>query len=125
MTEKRLVLGGIMAAVLLTGSVSAATGTPAVLAQTPVGAAIYLIVGVAVPQLLLGQRGEDAVRTGLGLLAGVAGGVMFVSGLFVEAPLVVGNVGFVDVLAVVVVGVILGTVVREFRRGYAGTDQNR
>ncbi len=117
MNEKRILLTGIAVAVLLAGAVSATTGSTALLAATPTGAAIYLVVGVAVPQLLLGRRTGDQTRIALALLASVAGGVVFVIGEFTRTTL--AGARFVDVLAILVVGVLLGTAVREFRRGYA------
>ena len=61
-------LVGVVAATALAGVVGAATGTPALLGVTPVGAAIYLVVGVGLPQLSLGRRAGDAARLGLGAL---------------------------------------------------------
>lgn len=119
MRGKRIVLGGIAGAILLTGVVSVASGTPAILAQTPTGAAIYLIVGVAAPQLVLGRRSDDAIRIGMGLLAGVVGLTLLLSGLFVEMS-ILGESTFVNVMAIIVAGIVIGTIVREVRRSYVG-----
>jgi len=124
MNERRVVLIGIGSAVLLTGAVTAATGTPALLGLTTAGAAIYLLVGVAGPQLVLGRR-DDAVRTGLGVLAGVAGVAVFLAGRVTGTPPSVGGLNFVDVLAVLVAGALLGSAVREFRRGYGDAHSGR
>ena len=125
MNERRVVLIGIGSAVLLTGAVSAATGTPALLGLTTAGAAIYLLVGVAGPQLVLGRRDDDAVRTGLGVLAAVAGVAVFLAGRVSGTPPTLSGLNFVDVLAVLVAGVLLGSAAREFRRGYSDAHSGR
>ncbi|WP_114575841.1 hypothetical protein [Saliphagus sp. LR7] len=118
MSDRRLVAGSLLAAIVATAAVSLVTESPAVLGATPTGIAVYLVVGLAVPQYLLARREGSPLRLGLAAfgaagaaLALIAGGI----GGNVNATL---SVGLPAVLAIVVLGVLLGAIVREFRTGY-------
>jgi hypothetical protein len=116
MEESRVVAAGVLAAVGLAAAASYATGSAAVLGVTPLGVAIYVGVGVALPQFLLARRTGSAVRLGV---AALAGGVAAFA-LLVDATAFggAGGIDLVTALAVLVVGVTLGAAVREFRAGY-------
>ncbi len=118
MGERRLVGASLLAALVVSGAVSVTTESPAVLGMTPAGIAVYLVIGLAVPQYLLARRERSPLRLGLAAF-GAAGAVLalVVGGIGgdVNATL---SIGLPTVLAVVVLGVLLGAVVREFRVGY-------
>ncbi|MFP8953943.1 hypothetical protein ACLI4Z_13390 [Natrialbaceae archaeon A-arb3/5] len=118
MNESLLVGSSLVAAVLLTGIVSVLTGSGAVLGLTATGIAIYLAVGIGLPQYLLSRRNGSSVRLGLAALAVGGAVITMVAGLTVGSPNEPVGVGLVPILLVVVVGNVLGAGVREFRAGY-------
>jgi hypothetical protein len=122
MDERRLVVAGPVAAVVLAGVAGYATGSPAVLGVTPVGVAIYAIVGVATPQYLLARRTEATLRLGLAALATAGGLVALLAGGLGGGVNARWGVDLVAVLAGVVLGVLLSAALREFRAGYRGPD---
>ena len=71
----RLVVGGcLVLSILSAGVVSTLTGSPATFfGATPIGIAIYLAVGIGLPQYLLSEKHGSPLRLGLAVLA-VAGG---------------------------------------------------
>lgn len=118
MQPRTLPVAGIAASVGLAFALSVAVASPVALVLTPLTVAIYLVVGVAVPQYLIARRTGSPTSLGLAAFAGVGG----------VASLVVGGltVGLLDpwgsqvfgLLAVVVAGSVLGSIYRSFRSGY-------
>lgn len=100
---------------------SAVTASPAVLGITPVGIAIYLLVGVGLPQSLLFRRTGSTFRLGLATLALVGGTTAVIVGVATGSPNAERSGGIVAVLLLAVLGSGLGAAVREFRDGYGSS----
>ena len=120
MNDAVVIGGGLGLAVLLAGAVSLLTGSPAILGVTPVGIAIYLGVGIGLPQYLLSRRDGSSLRLGLAVLAVAAGVILAAVGVALGAPNDAWGIGIVPILFVVVIGVLVGSGVRAFRAGYRG-----
>ena len=118
MTETRVVSGALLGAVLLAGIVGHWAGPETVFGGTPLGVGIYLAVGIGAPQLLLGGRRDEPMRLGLGALAIAGAGAAVIGGHLTGGVTDPGPTGVSTILAVVIVGVLAGAVVREFRAGY-------
>lgn len=118
MERRTTYLLGVVAAVLTAGVAGAVTDTPALVAGTALGAGIYLIVGVAAPQLVVGYREGDPISLGVGAIAAAVGVGVVVVG---QVTSLAGG-WFTGALLVVVVGSLLGVAVREFRAGYADAE---
>ncbi|MDS0474905.1 hypothetical protein [Natrinema sp. 1APR25-10V2] len=119
-----LFVGGCLTlSVLFAGIVSAITASPAVLGVTPVGIAIYLTVGVGLPQYLLSRRSSSRLQLGLAGLAVAGGAVVLIGGVATGSPNAEWSGGIVAILLVLVLvlGNALGAGVREFRAGYQST----
>jgi hypothetical protein len=111
-----------LAAVALATVVGAATGTPAILALTPSGAAVYLLVGLALPALVDWRDGGDDAALGLAALAATAAVVVLALGAVGAAP---DGPWLVGILLVLVVGALGGAAVRSFRAGRAAGRRHR
>ena len=70
MNERQTVVASLLAAVILAGATTVATGRPTLFSQTPLGVAIYSFVGIAIPQHVLATRTDSDVRRGLSGIAG-------------------------------------------------------
>ncbi|WP_455449578.1 hypothetical protein [Natrinema thermotolerans] len=120
-----LLVGGCFALALLCAAVaSAITESPALLGITPIGIAIYLIVGVGLPQSLLARRTGSALQLGLAALAVAGGAGAVIAGIATGSPNAELSGGVVAILLFVVLGNAIGAVVRQFRDGYrSSTDE--
>ncbi|WP_254764569.1 hypothetical protein [Natrinema marinum] len=118
MRDARLVGAGFALALLLAGVVSAITASPAVLGTTPVGIAVYLAIGVGLPQYLLSRHSGSRLQLGLAALAVVGATVAMIAGVVTGSPNAEWSGGLVAILFVVVVGNVVGAGVHEFRAGY-------
>jgi len=110
------------AAVGVAAAVGAVTDTPAVLGLTPAGAAVYLLVGVALPAVLGRRAGGDPAALGLAALAALAAVAVLALAAVGAAP---DGPWLVAVLLVVVVGALVGAAVRSFRAGLAAGRRGR
>lgn len=119
MKERDTVFGGVTSAVAVALVVGSVTDTPTLLAQTPAGISIYLVLALGVPQLVLGKETSDPIRLGLGTLSMLAGGLVV---LMWPAFATVGP-GFLTVLLLVVLGSLGGAAIGAFRRGYTGPEK--
>ncbi|MEF8773116.1 MAG: hypothetical protein V5A23_03610 [Halobacteriales archaeon] len=115
MQRRTAYLLGIVAAVVTAGVVGGVPDSAALVAGTALGAGIYVIVGVAAPQLVVSYRDGDPVSRGVGAIAAAAGVGVVVAG---QVTSLAGR-WFRGALLVVVVGTLFGVGVREFRAGYA------
>ncbi|WP_226007146.1 hypothetical protein [Natrinema salinisoli] len=117
-----LVVGGcFVLALLLAGITGFLTASPAILGVTAAGTAIYLAVGVGLPQYLLSRRSGSSLQLGLAVF-GVVGGVSAaIAGIATGSPHDETTIGLVGILFVVVLGNVIGAGVREFRTGYRST----
>ncbi|WP_049924605.1 hypothetical protein [Halopiger djelfimassiliensis] len=114
-----IVLGGSLClSFVLAGVVSVVTGSPAVLGMTPAGLAIYLAVGVGMPQYLRSRRRESPLPLGLAAFAVGGATIATVAGLAFGSLNEAVGLGIVPILTLVVLGPLLGAGVREFRAGY-------
>jgi hypothetical protein len=121
MSDIRVVGASVTLAFLLAGVVSAITESSAVLGVTPVGIAIYLAVGVGLPQYLLSRRTGSRLR--LACLAAAGGAFVAVAGIGAGSLHAEWSGGLVAILFAVVLGNVLGAGVREFRSGYRSTSR--
>ncbi len=118
MRDIPLVGSSFVLALLLAGIASFLTEIPAVLGVTPVGIAIYLAVGVGLPQYLLSRRSGSALQFGLAAFAVVGAAVAVIAGVVTGSPNAEWDGGVVSILLVVVFGNAAGAGVRAFRAGY-------
>ena len=118
MNDSSLVAGCLALAIALAGLVSAVTESLAVFGSTPVGVGIYLAVGIGLPQYLLYRDGGSPVELGLATLAVASAALAVLLGLVRGAPHGDWGLGLVTILLFVVLGNLLGTIVREFRAGF-------
>lgn len=123
MSERRVVFGGLVAAFVVAGAASFATGGPTVLGTTPLGVAIYAGVGIAAPQFLLARRTASTPRVGVAVLATVVTAAALLTGLAGTGLAERWSVAVTDLLAVVVLGIALGTTARQVREGYRSESQ--
>ena len=123
MDDSRLITVGCPAlAIALAGLVSVVTESLAVFGATPVGAGIYLAVGIGLSQYLLWRKRGSSLELGLSVLA-LAGAALAIGiGLARGAPHGDWGLGLVTLLLFVVLGNLLGTIVREFRAGFRSGD---
>lgn len=114
-----LTVGSSLAAtIVLAGIVGALTESPAVLGITAAGIAIYLAVGIGLPQYLLARRSGSTLQVGLAVLAIGAAASVVTAGVATGTLHDDSGPGFVAILLVVVLGNTVGAGVREFRFGY-------
>ncbi|WP_276254368.1 hypothetical protein [Halomontanus rarus] len=122
MNERSLVAGSLLLAIVLAGIVTVLTESLAVLATTPTGFAIYLGVGVGLPQYVLSRRTDSPLRLGLAVFAIVGALLVLLGGLAFGDPHGEWGSGITG-LFIVVVGVLLGAIWRSFVGGYrSGAD---
>lgn len=114
-------LVGVLASLAINGAISAATNTATILAVTPVGIAVYLVVGIGGPQAFIGQQNGSSMELGMGVLAIVAGFISLGVGALGSGVLADWGTGFINLLTILVVGVILWASVGQFSEGYAST----
>lgn len=118
MQTKTLPLAGVAASVALAVALSVATASSVALVLTPVTVAIYLVVGVAVPQYLVSRRTGSPTSLGLAAFAAVGGVASLVVGGLTVGPLEPWGSWVFALLALVVAGTFLGSVGRALRAGY-------
>ena len=111
-------IAGIAASIVLAFVVSVATATPIALVPTPLTVAIYLVVGVAVPQYLVSKRTGSPTSLGLAAFAAVAGVASLLVGRVTDGLLEPWGAWVFGLLAVVVAGAVLGSIYRSLRAGY-------
>ncbi|MCU4924400.1 hypothetical protein OB905_00170 [Halobacteria archaeon AArc-dxtr1] len=118
MREAVVIGGSLGLAIVTAGATGLLLGSTAtVFGATPIGIAIYLVVGVALPQYVLSRETGSPAQLGLAALS-IAGGVLAILGsLALGSATAETGVGRV-LLFVVVLGSVLGAIVREFRAGY-------
>lgn len=118
MNESTVVGGSLLLAVALAGIAGLLTGSVSVLGVTPLGVAIYLAVGIGLPQYMLGRQRGSPLRVGLAALALIGAVLAVAAGVLTGTTTQEANIGIISILVVVVFGTLLGAVVREFRAGY-------
>ncbi|PGF14477.1 hypothetical protein CP556_20345 [Natrinema sp. CBA1119] len=121
MKASHVALVGVIASLAINGAISATTNTATYLAVTPVGIAVYLIVGIGGPQTYIGQQNGSSMELGMGVLAIVAGLVSLGVGVLGSGVLADWGTGFVNLLLILVLGIILWAGVRQFAEGYSST----
>ena len=120
MAERRIVVTGVVVAVCVNGALGYVTGTATLLAVTPVGIAVYLLGGVAVPQFVVHRRTASTGALGASALAGVASGAVLVVGLLDAGLYADWGGSFVTLLSLALLGVVLSASWRAFAEGYRG-----
>ncbi|MGQ3413355.1 hypothetical protein ACT4ML_13960 [Natrinema sp. LN54] len=118
MNDSLIVGGSLAVAILLAGITGTLTESPAVLGITAAGIAIYLAVGVGLPQSLLARRSGSTLQFGVAVLAIGAAAIVVIAGVATGRLHEDSGPGFVAMLLVVVLGNAVGAGVREFRSGY-------
>lgn len=122
MKDSHVALAGIITSLVINGAISAATNTATYLAVTPVGIAVYLVVGIGAPQAFIGQQNGTGTELGLGVLAIIAGVISLGLGVLGGGVLVDWGSGFINILLVLVVGIIFWAGVRQFSEGYSSVE---
>lgn len=122
MKDSHVVIIGIVASLAINGAISVATNTATYLAVTPVGVAVYLIVGIGAPQAFIGQQNGTSMELGMGVLAIVAGLISLGVGVLGSGVLADWGAGFINLLLILIVGIFLGTGIRQFAAGYTSTE---
>lgn len=122
MKSSHVAIVGIMASLAINGAISVATNTAMYLAVTPVGVAVYLIVGIGAPQAFIGQQNDSSMELGMGVLAIVAGLISLGLGVLGSGVLADWGAGFVNLLLILVVGITLWVGIRQFAEGYTSTE---
>jgi len=121
-SDRTVAVAGVLAAVALTAAVSLATDTPTVVGQTWLGVATYLVVGLALPRLVVGRRAGHDTSLGLGALAAVVGLAVAGYGLATGTLLTpLDGSLFVTGLLLLVTGTLVGSAVAAFREGYGAS----
>ena len=118
MDERRVVVAGIVVAVCVNAVLGVVSGTATLLAVTPVGILVYLVVGVGLPQFAVYRRTASAGALGASVLAAVLSGTVFVAALLDGGLWSDWGGEFVTLLLLAVVGALLGASGREFVDGY-------
>ncbi|ELY64422.1 hypothetical protein [Natrinema versiforme] len=118
MNDTLTVGSSLVAAIVLAGIVGALTESPAVLGITAAGIAIYLAVGIGLPQYLLSRRRGSTLQVGLAVLAIGAAASVVAAGVATGTLHDDSGPGFVAILLLVVLGNAVGAGLREFRSGY-------
>jgi hypothetical protein len=118
MDENRVIWGGIVAAIVAVGVVMAVVRGPTLTGMTPIQAALFAILGVAVPQGIIAFQNRSRFHGGVAGLAFVGGvaaiGYGISQGSLVARPLP----GFMTVLLGGVVLAWLVGVGRSFLTGF-------
>ena len=118
MNDSRVVGLSLLLAVSLAGVVSVVTDSLAILGQTPIGLAIYLAVGIGLPQYVLARRIGSPIRLGLAVLAVGGAALAILVGAAMGSLTGEWRIGIVPILFLIVFGILIGSIVREFRTGY-------
>ncbi|MFC6767759.1 hypothetical protein [Natrinema soli] len=118
MNDSAIVASSLAGAIVLASIVSALTESPAVLGLTAVGIAIYLAVGVGVPQYVLSRRSGSSLQLGLAVFAAIGAVIATAVGIATGSLHEESGIGLVSILLVVLLGNTIGAGVREFRAGY-------
>lgn len=122
MKDSHVALVGIIVSLAINGAISAVTNTATYLAVTPVGVAVYLIVGIGAPQAFIGQQNDSSMELGMSVLAIVAGLISLGLGVLGTGILADWGSGFINLLLILVVGIILWTGIRQFKEGYSSAE---
>ncbi|SDJ62097.1 hypothetical protein [Natronorubrum texcoconense] len=118
MNDSRVVGFSLLLAVGLAGVVSVVTDSLAILGQTPIGLAIYLAVGIGLPQFVLARRTGSPLRLGLAALAIGGAALAVLGGAAMGSLTEEWRLGIVPILFLAVFGMLIGSIVREFRTGF-------
>ena len=118
MNDSRAVGLSLLLAVGLAGVVSVVTESVAILGHTPIGLAIYLAVGIGLPQFVLARRTGSSLRLGLAVLAVGSAALSLFAGVVTGSLTAAWPFGIVPILFLVVFGVLIGSGIRAFRAGY-------
>lgn len=123
MRSRNVALAGVVASVALALLVSALTNTAAYVELTPVTVAIYLLVGVAVPQYVISRQTGSATSLGLAAFAAAGGTLALGAGALTVGLMGTWGPDLIAVLLLVVVGSFLGEIGRAFLAGYRGASE--
>ncbi|WP_323677736.1 hypothetical protein [Halorubellus sp. PRR65] len=118
MDERSIVVGGVVVAVCANAVLGAVTETATLLAVTPVGVLVYLVVGVGLPQLVVYRRTASTGALGTSVLVGVLSGAVLVAGLLGGGLWSDWGGWFAALLLLALLGVLLGVSGRAFADGY-------
>ncbi|WP_440771590.1 hypothetical protein [Natronorubrum sp. DTA28] len=118
MNDSRIVALSLLLAVGLAGVVSVVTDSLAILGHTPIGLAIYLAVGIGLPQYVLARRTGSPLRLGLAALAIGGAALTVLVGAAMGSLTEEWRLGIVPILFLAVFGILIGSIVREFRTGF-------
>ncbi|QCS42388.1 hypothetical protein [Natrinema versiforme] len=118
MNDALIVGSSLAVAILLGGITGTLTESAAVLGITAAGIAIYLAVGIGLPQYLFARRSGSPLQFGLAVLAVGAAASVVVAGVATGTLHDESGPGFVAILLVAVLGNAVGAGVRAFRSGY-------
>ncbi|WP_121740775.1 hypothetical protein [Natronorubrum halophilum] len=118
MNESRVVGLLLLLAISLAAVASAATESVAILGGSPIGLAIYLAVGIGLPQYVLARQTGSPLRLGVALFAVGAAVLSILAGVAMGTVTEEWGFGIVPILLLVVFGVLIGRSVDELRAGY-------
>ncbi|WP_436344312.1 hypothetical protein [Natronorubrum sp. FCH18a] len=118
MNDSRVFGLSVLLAVVLAGVASIVTGSFAILGHTPIGLAIYLAVGIGLPQYVLSRRTGSPLRLGLAVLAVGSAALSVLAGAVTGSVTAEWRLGIVPILFLLVFGVLIGSGIRAFRAGY-------
>lgn len=119
MDHRTIVLTGIFASIVVNALLSTVTSPATLPAMTPLGIIVYLLLGLAIPQFVLSQRTDAPGALGRSALCTIAAALVFTAAHLDNGLTSDWGAQFVTVLLLVVFGVLLGTTIRAFARGYA------
>ncbi|WP_435362018.1 hypothetical protein [Haloarchaeobius sp. DFWS5] len=119
MKPSHATIGCVILSILLNTVISAVTGTASLLAATPVGVAVYLVIGISGPQAITGQQYDSAVHRGMAALAALAGVGVLGIGLLGDGLLASWGIGFANVLFVLFAGIVCWAAANQFAEGYS------
>ncbi|WP_227134197.1 hypothetical protein [Halorubellus salinus] len=117
MDGRKVIAVGVVA-VCVNAVLGFVSETATLLAVTPVGILVYLVVGVALPQLAVYRRTASAGALGASVLVGVLSGVVLVAALLDGGLWIDWGSGFATLLLLALLGALLGASGREFVDGY-------
>ncbi|WP_226042798.1 hypothetical protein [Natrinema sp. DC36] len=108
----------VIASLTINGAISAVTNTATLLAVTPAGIAIYLIVGFGGPQAFLGQQTDSSMQLGTGVLTIILGLISLGLGALGSGILTEWGLGFINLLTLLGIGMIWASI-WGFEEGYS------
>ncbi|MCT9095892.1 hypothetical protein [Haloarchaeobius sp. HME9146] len=126
-SDRQVTWGGPLLAVLVALAAAVVFDQPYIfLAETPLGVALYLVVGITLPQMLLARREGEPTRLGVAAIAGLGATLALAIGVLGDGVTARWGLPFIALLLFLTIGIGGGHVVRVAMAAYRdGRDSGR